>query len=226
MKQKLFLVLSALFLAACSTPASQPENDGASAPAQETTGGEAGSWSDHSILIAYFTMPEDTGTDTSSSASRVAADGEVLGNTEYIARLIQQESGGDLFAIETQQTYPDDHDALTDLAYEEQAEAARPALRQTADVEGYDIIFLGFPNWWGDLPMPLYTFLEETDLSGKTIIPFVTHGGNGFSATVDTIASLQPQASVSDQGLSISRNDVSDAQGTVSEWMSGLEASL
>ena len=99
-------------------------------------------------------------------------------------------------------------------------------LRQAADVEGYDIIFLGFPNWWGDLPMPLYTFLEETDLSGKTIIPFVTHGGNGFSATVDTIASLQPQASVSDQGLSISRNDVSDAQGTVSEWLSGLEASL
>lgn len=74
--------------------------------------------------------------------------------------------------------------------------------------------------------MPLYTFLEETDLSGKTIIPFVTHGGNDFSATVDTIASLQPQASVSDQGLSISRNDVSDAQGTVSEWLSGLEASL
>lgn len=74
--------------------------------------------------------------------------------------------------------------------------------------------------------MPLHTFLEETDLSGKTIIPFVTHGGNGFSATVDTIASLQPQASVSDQGLSISRNDVSDAQGTVSEWLSGLEASL
>lgn len=112
------------------------------------------------------------------------------------------------------------------LAYEEQAEAARPTLRQAADVEGYDIIFLGFPNWWGDLPMPLYTFLEETDLSGKTIIPFVTHGGNDFSATVDTIASLQPQASVSDQGLSISRNDVSDAQGTVSEWLSGLEASL
>lgn len=112
------------------------------------------------------------------------------------------------------------------LAYEEQAEAARPTLRQAADVEGYDIIFLGFPNWWGDLPMPLYTFLEETDLSGKTIIPFVTHGGNGFSATVDTIASLQPQASVSDQGLSISCNDVSDAQGTVSEWLSGLEASL
>lgn len=112
------------------------------------------------------------------------------------------------------------------LAYEEQAEAARPTLRQAADVEGYDIIFLGFPNWWGDLPMPLYTFLEETDLSGKTIIPFVTHGGNSFSATVDTIASLQPQASVSDQGLSISRNDVSDAQGTVSEWLSGLEASL
>ena len=93
-------------------------------------------------------------------------------------------------------------------------------------MEDYDVIFVGYPIWWEEAPAMIATFLSSYDLSGKVIIPFVTHGGNDFSATVDTIASLQPQASVSDQGLSISRNDVSDAQGTVSEWLSGLEASL
>ena len=111
------------------------------------------------------------------------------------------------------------------LAYEEQAEAARPTLRQAADVEGYDIIFLGFPNWWGDLPMPLYTFLEETDLSGKTIIRSSRMAQRLLrDRGYDRISAAAGQRFRS--GLSISRNDVSDAQGTVSEWLSGLEASL
>lgn len=84
------------------------------------------------------------------------------------------------------------------------------------------MVFLGYPNWSADLPMPLYTFLEQTDLSGKTIIPFVTHGGSGFSRTVQTIRELQPDATVVEDGLSLSRNSVPDAAAEVEAWVSGL----
>lgn len=175
------------------------------------------------VLVAYFTVPETDGTDTVSSASRVVVDGEVLGNTQYIAQLIAQETGGTLFAIETEQTYPGSHDPLLEFAYNERAEDARPALSaQIEKLDQIDVIFLGYPNWNADLSMPLYTFLEENDLSQKTIIPFVTHGGSGFSRTIQTIQSLQPDATVIENGLSVSRNDVSDAQAEVSSWIADL----
>ena len=107
-------------------------------------------------------------------------DGEVLGNTQYIAQLIRPtETGGDLFRIETVQEYPGSHDALLDYAYNELTENARPELAsQIENPDSYDVIFLGYPNWNSDLPMPLYSFLEEYDFSGKAIIPFTTHGGS------------------------------------------------
>lgn len=178
------------------------------------------------ILIAYFSMPEDIdtdGIDADAGASVVVKDGQVMGNLEYMADVIQQTVGGDLFRIETVQEYPLDHDPLVDQAAEEQDEEARPELAaQIENLDQYDTILLGYPNWWGDMPMPLYTFLEEYDLSGKTIIPFTAHGGSGFSNTVSTIAELQPDAEVSDDGLSISRNEVADAEDEISSWAAGL----
>ena len=88
--------------------------------------------------------------------------------------------------------------------------------------DSYDVIFLGYPNWNADLPMPLYTFLEEYNFSGKTIIPFTTHGGSGFSRTIQTISDLQPNATVVSDGLSISRNSVIGAEGEVVEWVNEL----
>lgn len=176
------------------------------------------------ILIAYFSVPESDGTDAVAGASRVVTeDGQVLGNNEYIAHLIRQETGGDLFAIETVQEYPGSHDALLEFAYNEMQDDARPELAtQIENLDAYDTIFLGYPNWNSDLPMPLYTFLEEYDFSGKTIIPFTTHGGSGFSRTIQTIADMQPDAEVVEDGLSISRNGVPDAQGDVTDWIAGL----
>lgn len=176
------------------------------------------------ILIAYFSVMETDGVDTVAGASRVAVDGDTLGNNEYIAQLIQQETGGDLFSIETVQDYPTTHDPLLDFAYEEKEENARPELAtQIENLDDYDIIFLGYPNWNADLPMPLYTFLEEYDFSGKTIIPFTTHGGSGFSRTIQTISELQPNATVVSDGLSISRNSVPDAESDVADWVNGLD---
>lgn len=111
----------------------------------------------------------------------MVVDGEVLGNNQYIAQLIQQEVGGDLFRIETVQEYPGSHEPLLEFAYNELSENARPELAtQIENLDSYSVIFLGYPNWNADLPMPLYTFLEQYDFSGKTIIPFTTHGGSGF----------------------------------------------
>ena len=214
--------------AAESDTAEQPQaGDETDAPTEETTGSESeqgdSAAASSNILIAYFSVPETDGVDAVAGASRVVVDGEVLGNTQYIAQLIQQQTGGDLFRIETVQEYSGSHDPLLEFAYNERAEGARPELAaQMENLDSYDIIFLGYPNWNADLPMPLYTLLEQTDLSGKTIVPFTTHGGSGFSRTIQTIQELQPNATVGSDGLSISRNSVAQAEGDVASWVSGL----
>ncbi len=201
--------------AASDAPAEGSASPAASPEAQEASGG---------ILIAYFSVPETDGVDAVAGASRVVVDGAVLGSNQYVAQLIQAEVGGDLFRIETEQTYPGEHDALLEFAYNELAEGARPALAaQVEDLSRYDVVFLGYPNWNADLPMPLYTFLESVDLSGKTILPFTVHGGSGFSRTISTIQELQPGATVIEDGLSISRNSVAEAQSAVAEWVQGLD---
>lgn len=174
------------------------------------------------ILIAYFSVPENVdtdGIDANSGASIVVKNKDVLGNMQYMAMTIQEAIGGELFRIETTEEYPLEHETLVNQAKEEQNEDARPELAtHIENVEQYNIIFLGYPNWWGDMPQPLYTFLEEYDFSGKTIIPFNSYGGSGFSNTIEEIKKLQPNATVKDDGLSISRNDVADSEQEITDW--------
>ena len=179
------------------------------------------------ILIAYFSVPENVdtdGIDANSGASIVVKNKDVLGNMQYMAMAIQEAIGGELFRIETKEKYPLEHETLVNQAKEEQNEEVRPELAtHIENVEQYDIIFLGYPNWWGDMPQPLYTFLEEYDFSGKTIIPFNSHGGSGFSNTIEEIKKLQPNATVKDDGLSISRNDVADSEQEITDWAKGFQ---
>lgn len=193
---------------------------------EDTTDGTKNVSAGSKVLIAYFTVPEDVKTsdnDAIAGASIVVKDSEKMGNTEYVAGLVQKTIGGDLFRIEAKDAYPLEHDTLVDQAAEEQEKELRPELsNHVENFEQYDTVILGFPNWWGDLPMPVYSFLEEYDFAGKTIIPFVTHGGSGFSATTDTISQLQPDAQVSDNTLSLSREDVADAEDEVKKWAQGL----
>ena len=179
------------------------------------------------ILIAYFSFPENVdtdGIDANSGASIVVKNKDVLGNMQYMAMTIQEAIGGELFRIETKEKYPLEHETLVNQAKEEQNEEVRPELAtHIENVEQYDMIFLGYPNWWGDMPQPLYTFLEEYDFSGKTIIPFNSHGGSGFSNTIEEIKKLQPNATVRDDGLSISRNDVADSEQEITDWAKGLQ---
>lgn len=144
------------------------------------------------------------------------------GNTETVANYIHEEIGGDIVKLETVQTYPEDYDELVDYAREEQRDNARPELETAIEnIEQYDTIFLGYPNWWGDMPMPIYSFLDRYDLSNKTIAPFITHGGSGLSGTPANIANEEPDAVVT-EGLAINGDDVDDCQDEVNEWLNEL----
>ena len=179
------------------------------------------------ILIAYFSRVGNTDfppkTDTDTRASINVTKSGIEGNTEHIARMIQSSIGGDLHLIKTERTYRVNYKSLVDDAKREGDEGARPSLAgKTLDMNAYDIVFIGFPNWWYDMPMAVYTFLETYDLSGKTIIPFVTHGGSGFSDTRESIAVLEPGAKLL-SGLSIyGRAAAGVRQKEIDDWLKGL----
>ena len=178
------------------------------------------------ILVVYFSMPETKNPDNMTPEeknSTVIINGEVLGNTQYVAGIIQKDLNTDIFRLEPKVPYPTDHTKLIELAKTEQNNNARPELAKNIEnIEKYDIIFLGYPNWWGDMPMILYTFLESNNFSGKTIIPFNTHGGSGFSNTINTISKLQPNAAVIKDGFSVSRNSVQECENDVLAWLKTL----
>lgn len=99
---------------------------------------------------------------------------------------------------------------------------ARPKIKdEIENFSDYETVFVGYPNWWGDMPMILYTFFDTYDFSGKTIIPFNTHGGSGFSGTISTIRNLEPNATVKD-GKSISRNSIQNAEQEIIDWVRSL----
>lgn len=149
------------------------------------------------------------------------------GNTHIIADMIAEELNADTFEIVRVTPYPETYRDCTDEAQEEKTANARPEL--TAAVEnfdGYDIIFLGYPNWWGDMPMPVYTFIESYDFSGKTVIPFCTHAGSGFSGTVQTLRDMLDNSEVLD-GFEIAgttaQNEQDVAKDSVLTWIEGLD---
>lgn len=177
-------------------------------------------------LVAYFSYAENAelpdGVDASATASIQVWNGKTTGNTGVLADMIAEATGADLFSIQTVEKYPDTYDETIDKGQEERNADARPELvAHVENLDDYDVIFLGFPNWWGDMPMAVYSFLDEVDLSGKTIIPFVTSGGSGFSSTISTIERMEAGATVQ-EGLSISGSNATDAQEQVDEWLSSL----
>lgn len=144
------------------------------------------------------------------------------GNTEILANFIHNYVGGDIVALEPTVAYPEDYNDLLDVAQEEQQSDARPEFNDlNIDIEDYDTIFIGYPNWWGDMPMIIYTFFDTYDLSGKTIAPFNTSGSSGLSRTVGTIRELEPDATVTD-GFTVLSDNVDNAMSDVEEWIDPL----
>lgn len=109
------------------------------------------------------------------------------GNTHIVAEMIAKQTGGELFEIATVKPYPKTYKECTDVAKKEKESSARPALKADVAIEDYDVIFIGYPNWWGEMPMALYTFIEKHNWQGKKIIPFCTHEGSGLSATEQSL---------------------------------------
>lgn len=214
------MIACAMTIACCTAErkAATDEAGGAAdtspASGQVVTGG-----ADKKTLVVYFSVLETDGVDASSGASRVVADGEVMGNTQYVASVISEATAGDLFEIRTVHTYPGSHQALIDAAKEEIDKNARPKLEtHITNLQDYDVVFVGFLNWWYDMPMPLYSFFDEYDFSGKTVIPFCTHGGSRFSDAVSTIRELEKNATVLD-GYAIAREKVAESKESILKWL-------
>lgn len=144
------------------------------------------------------------------------------GNTHIIAEMIAKETGGKLFRIETVKPYPDEYKACVEVAKAEKENNARPEIKGDVKVEDYDVVFLGYPNWWGDMPMAVYTFIEKHTWQGKTVIPFCTHEGSGLSGTERKLKDACKGATVS-EGLAIkgttAQNSQPQALKTVQTWL-------
>ena len=221
-----FLLAIAMLLsfAACAAQ-ENPQTESTTEPAasaQEQAGEQQAS--DAKILIAYFTAAENSDVDAVSSASVVTVNGEAKGCVQAVAEMIQEGTGGDLFSIQTEFDYPGGIGELIEYAAGEQEREDRPTLTtHIENLDDYDVIFIGYPNWWYDMPMAMYSFFEEYDFTGKTIIPFNTHRGSRFSSTISTIQELEPGATVIEDGFTFPGDNAADAAEDVAAWLETLE---
>ena len=179
------------------------------------------------ILIAYFTWAENTSVaDPDSVDVDAVTSASVLmpGNVGLLAQWIEEETGGDKFSIITEEPYSSDYDICLNRAIEEHDDNARPALKGKIDnMEDYDIVFLGFPNWWYSCPMAILTFIEENDLSGKTIIPFCSHGTGGFAASLRDIGNVLPDDCTVLEEFGAYRPEVAQSKDELLAWLAGLD---
>jgi len=208
-KKSLVLALTlmmSIFLTACGSTSSKAatKNDSIS-PNQvntQTKSEEAQTLKSKKVLVVYFSRS---------------------GNTRELANQIQKNVGGDVIEIQTVDPYPRDYDAVVKQAKQEIESGYKPALKtKIENIRSYDVIFVGSPNWWNTIAPPVTTFLSEHDLSGKTVVPFITHHGSGKGQSVTDIAKLSPKSTILD-GIAIWGRDVKNSQNEVSAWLQGMK---
>ena len=201
----LALLVMLVFVTGCSSnnQSNIDESSGNTNESQDATNDQT-TTEDSNILIAYFSK---------------------TGNTEAIAQEIQSLTNGTLVEIETVEPYPDSYSETVDIAESEKEANARPEISTTVDnMDQYDTIFIGYPIWWYTYPQVILTFFDNYDLTGKTIVPFVTHGGSGMSGTEDDMREYLSDKDVTVlDGLAVSRNDIEEDQSqTVTNWLEEL----
>lgn len=213
MKRIFVLILAVtmmLTLAACGNSA--PAESASENETQTSNSTNVQTEGNSHMLVAYFSLAgEQYGVGVIEE-----------GNTSIIAHMIAEQTGADLFEIEAVTPYPTSQSELLEVSQQEMADNARPEIAGTVDnMEDYATIFIGYPNWWGDMPMIVYNFLESYDLSDKTIVPFCTHGGSGLSNTESTIADIT--GGTMKDGFAIpgttAQNDRDTARSEVTEWL-------
>lgn len=145
------------------------------------------------------------------------------GNTREIANRIHAMAGGDIFEIKTVKPYPEDYDTVVEQAKQELSSGFRPELKTRVDnIKQYDVVFIGYPNWWSTIPAPVRVFLTDYDLSGKTVAPFCTHGGGGLGHSVSDISKLCPNSAML-EALAVPGSSVKSARDKVSAWLKKIQ---
>ena len=205
-------IASALSMVSCASN-NAPSNSESNATSDKNMGT---SISGKKTLVAFF----------SHTGENYGVGNITEGNTHIIAKIIADATGGTLFEIVPEKDYPhDSYNDVVEIAKQEKAQKARPAIKGDISIEDYDVIFIGYPNWWGDMPMPVYTFLEKHDWNGKTVVPFCTHEGSGLSNTESYIANTCKGSTVA-KGLAVrgetAQNNREQARKTVNRWIQQL----
>lgn len=207
----IFALFAAAVFTACGSAAGTPSSSGSAQPAASD-----GSMKDKKVLIAYF----------SRTGENYAVGNISKGNTHIVADIIGENVKADMFEIKTVKEYPAGYKDATEVAKKELEEQARPELQgKVGNMKDYDVIFLGYPIWWSDLPMPVYTFLESYDFNGKTIIPFMTSAGDYMTGKEDGIAEHAKGAKVL-KGIGLEGKRAQDnpdaIRADVKKWLAGL----
>lgn len=237
MRKKLITIMAlctaAVMLVSCGTKktGSDATNSTTAQTASQVEFQGGGDSSNH-ILVAYFSYFDNTDNtdgenimsnqyaDAMASASVTVVDGKRRGNNDIVADMLKEQTGADVFSILTKEQYSPDYDGgFVQQALEDGKNQLRPELAsEITNLDQYDTVILLFPTWWYDMPMAVYTFLDQYDFSGKTIAPVATSGGSGLVDTVAAIKKAEPQATVT-EGLAIAQESVVDAAPDISSWL-------
>lgn len=237
MKKKAFTLLAFVLivsLTACGSNNSASEINSATSPSQESSVSSGESQTNSATISSAsntVTSVNPAPSSTKSTKGQKASSNQkkILvayfswsGNTRQIANMIHNKIGGDIFEIKTKAPYSSDYNTVVNQAQQEQKQNARPVLASSVkNMSEYNIVFLGYPNWWSDLPMPVFTFIESYNFSGKTVIPFCTNGGGGFGRGVNSMKSKMPGAKFWD-GFEINGSSAAGAQDDVNKWLDSI----
>ena len=207
----ILMTMMMLLLTACGGGNAQT---GADTSAQKETQTTTSARSDQRVLVVYFSRADEN----TGGVGYIEK-----GNTKILAEMIAERMHGDIFEIKTVKPYPKEYRPATEAAKQEKEENARPEIvGELPDLSKYDVVFLGYPIWWSDMPMPVYTFLDRENFAGKIILPFCTHEGSGLSDTQRSIADVT-KADVREgfalQGH-IAQKSPEEARTALYEWMS------
>ncbi len=176
-------------------------------------------------LVAYFSYPLDNDVDSLASASVAIVDGKRYGSTEYVASVIAENTDSDLFQLEIEGSYGTTYSEVTTSVPEEKRNGEYPILKtHIKNLEQYDTVYIGFPTWWSSMPQAMYAFFKEYDFSGKTIYLFNTSGGSGFAGSINEVKKLEPNANVTENGLSVYWMSVDSSKQDIISWLDSLAA--
>lgn len=224
----MLIFCATLVLSSCSGGANSSNENSGGTNVENSNNASSNANSNNSNANKNASATSNSNSNANSSSSSTTANKSLVvyfswsGNTRAVAQEVQKQTNSDIFEIVPVQAYSSDYNETVDLAKEEQQKNARPEFSGSIDnLDDYGTVYVGFPNWWGDMPMILYTFFEKYDLSGKNVALFCTSGGSGLSDTVSEVKSLQPSARVL-EGLHVSEADSSSSASAVSSWLSNI----